>query len=115
VRNKSGNFVKASLAGTSAAAAVAMPDDTRVSVTDTNAADGYPIAGFTWILLYKEQSYDNRTQAKAEAVVKTIWWMIHDGQKYAEPLSYAVLPAPVVSKAEAILRSITFNGTPLVK
>jgi phosphate transport system substrate-binding protein len=115
IRNKSGSFIKPSLAGTTAAAAVAVPDDTRVSVTDTDAPDGYPIAGFTWILLYREQSYDNRTQAKADTVVKTIWWMIHEGQKYAEPLSYATLPSAVVKKAEAILRSVTYNGTPLLK
>ena len=34
-----------------------MPDDTRVSLTDTDAADGYPISGFTWLILYKEQNY----------------------------------------------------------
>ena len=115
IKNKAGSFIKPTLAATSAACAVAIPDDTRVSLTDTVAPDGYPIAGFTWILLYKEQNYDNRPQVKADAVVKMLWWMTHDGQKYAEPLAYAALPAAVVSKAEAIIRSVTYKGVPLMK
>jgi phosphate transport system substrate-binding protein len=115
IKNKTGSFIKPTLASTSAACAVAIPDDTRVSVTNTDSADGYPIAGFTWILLYKEQNYDKRPQAKADAVVKMLWWMTHEGQKYAEPLAYAALPTAVVSKAEAIIRSVTFNGSPLMK
>ncbi len=75
-----------------------------MSLTDTDAADGYPIATFTWILVYKEQNYDNRPQAKVEAMMKMIWWMTHEGQQYAEALSYAKLPTAVVDKAEAILR-----------
>ncbi|MGA2481146.1 MAG: phosphate ABC transporter substrate-binding protein PstS [Spirochaetia bacterium] len=115
LKNKAGAFIKPSLASTSAACAVDMPDDTRVSVTDTSSPDGYSIAGFTWILLYKEQNYANRPQEKADAVVKMLWWMTHEAQKYAEPLAYAQLPGPVVKKAEVILRSVTFNGTPLMK
>lgn len=114
LKNKSGNFIKASLASTTAAANVPVPDDvTKLSLTNTDVPDGYPISSITWLLVYKEQSYDNRTRARADAMMKMIWWMIHDGQKLAEPLSYAVLPAGVVSKAEALVRSITFNGVPL--
>jgi phosphate transport system substrate-binding protein len=115
LRNKAGSFITPSLESTSAACAVDMPADTRVSVTDTGAPDGYPIAGFTWILLYKEQNYGNRPREKADAMVKMLWWMTHEAQKYAEPLEYARLPGPVVKKAEAILRSVTFDGTPLMK
>lgn len=115
MKNKSGAFIKPSLASTTAAFKVAIPDDTRVSVTDTDAPDGYPIATFTWILLYKEQGYGNRKQSQVDATVKLIWWMIHDGQKFAEPLQYASLAAPAVAKAEAVLKSVTFNGTPVLK
>ena len=115
LKNKAGNFVTPTLASTEAACAVVIPDDTRVSLTDTPASDGYPIAAFTWILLYKEQNYGNRPQAKSETVLKLLWWVIHDGQKYAEALSYAALPAPVVAKAEAVIKSVTWNGTPLMK
>ena len=115
IKNKSGNWIKASLASTTAAANVAVPDDvTKISLTDTDAADGYPISTFTWLILYKEQGYGNREQAKVQAMMKMISWMIHDGQKFAEPLSYATLPQAVVAKADAIIKSVTFNGKPLM-
>ena len=86
IKNKSGNWIKPSLASTSLAANVAVPDDvTKISLTDTAAPEGYPISTFTWLILYKEQGYDNHQQAKVEAMLKMISWMIHDGQKYAEP------------------------------
>jgi phosphate transport system substrate-binding protein len=115
VRNKAGVYIKASLASTTAACAVAIPDDTRVSLTDTDAPDGYPIAAFTWLLVYREQSYDNRSRGRADALVKMLWWMTHQGQKYAEPLQYSALPALAVQKAEKLIRAITFNGVPLMK
>jgi phosphate transport system substrate-binding protein len=116
LKNASGAWVKPSLASTTAAANVAIPDDvTKTSLTNTAAADGYPISTFTWILIYKEQGYDGRAQAKADAVVKLLWWMTHDGQKLAEPLSYAALPKAVVAKAEALIKSVTWNGAALMK
>jgi phosphate transport system substrate-binding protein len=116
LKNRSGNFVKPSLGSTSAAANVAIPEDvTKANLTDTEAADGYPISTFTWILVYREQSFDNRPKAKVEAMMKLLWWITHEGQQYAEPLSYARLPKAVVDKAEAILRSVTFGGAPVLK
>ena len=93
----------------------ALPDDMRVMVTDSDAADGYPIAGFTWILLYKEQNYGNRSMEKAQAVAKVVWWMTHEGQKYAEELHYAKLSPAAVARAETLLRSLTYKGTTLLK
>jgi phosphate transport system substrate-binding protein len=116
LKNKSGNFVKPSLASTSAAANVTIPDDvTKVNLTNTDAADGYPISTFTWILVYREQNYDNRPKAKVEAMMKLLWWIAHEGQSFAEPLSYAKLPKAVVDKGEVILRSVTFGGAPVLK
>ncbi len=115
IKNKSGNWIKATLATTTTAANVKVPEDvTKLSTTNSDAPEGYPIASFTWLLLYKEQNYGNHDKAKCEALLKMIWWMTHDGQKYAEPLSYAVLPATVVKKAEEILKSITWDGQPLL-
>ena len=116
LKNKSGNFIKASLASTSEAANVMIPDDvTKVNLTDSEAANGYPISTFTWILVYKEQNYDGRPKAKVDAMMKLLWWVTHDGQQFAEPLSYAKLPKAVVDKAEVILRSVTFDGAPILK
>jgi phosphate transport system substrate-binding protein len=115
LKNKSGAFIVPSLESTTAACSVAIPEDTRVSLTDTDAPEGYPLAAFTWLILYKEQAYDNRPQARAETALKLMWWMIHDGQKLAEPLEYASLPKAAVAKAEAVLKSVTFGGTPVLK
>jgi len=116
VKNKSGNWVVPSLASTSEAGMVKIPQDvTKVNLTDSEAANGYPISTFTWILVYKEQSYDNRPKDKVEAMMKLLWWMVHDGQQYAEALSYARLPKAVVEKAETILRSVTYGGAPVLK
>ena len=116
LKNRSGNFIKASLASTSEAANVTIPEDvTKVNLTDSEAPNGYPISTFTWILVYKDQNYDNRPKAKVEAMMKLLWWVTHDGQQFAEPLSYAKLPKAVVDKSETILRSVTFGGAPVLK
>ena len=113
VQNKKGTFVKPSLESTSLAANVAIPDDTRVSLTDTDAQEGYPIAGFTWIIAFKEQNYNQRSMEKAKEVVKLLWWMTHEGQKYVAPLDYAPLPKAAVEKSEVLIKSITYDGKPL--
>ena len=115
VINKKGAAVKPTLASTATAADVALPDDMRVMITDTDAASGYPIAGFTWVIVYKEQGYGNRTAEKAQAVVKMLWWMTHEGQKYAEELQYAKLSPAAIAKAETLLRSMTFKAAALLK
>jgi phosphate transport system substrate-binding protein len=115
IKNKKGNFIDPSLKSTSAAANVTIPDDTRVSITNTDADEGYPIASFTWILLYQNQDYGNRSEGKAKEVIKLIWWMIHEGQQNNEALSYGMLSPEAVKKGETILKSATFGGKPLLE
>jgi phosphate transport system substrate-binding protein len=115
LQNKSGKFIKPTLAATSAAANITLPDDMKVSLTDSSAADGYPISGFTWILLYKDQKYGDKTMDKAKAVVTLVGWMTHEGQKYAEPMQYAPLSRNAQEKAEKLLKSVSYGGTALVK
>lgn len=111
LKNQAGKFLYPTLAGTTAAAAgVTMPDDFRVSIVNSPAPDAYPIVGFTWLLVYKEQD----DPVKGKALVDMLWWAIHDAQKYAEPLQYARLPEPVVKKLEAKLKTITYQGKPLL-
>lgn len=95
VRNSSGNFVKADLGTVTAAAAGAtIPDDFRVSITNAPGADAYPISSFTWFLIPSKIS----DPQKKEAIVGFLQWMLADGQKYANDLSYAQLPKEVASK-----------------
>lgn len=115
VRNKAGKFIEPSLKAVSAAANVKIPDDTNVSLTDTEAAAGYPISGFTWLIFYKEQNYGGKAKGRAEALAKLLSWMVGDGQKYVEPLQYAPLSKEAAAKANQIIRSMTYDGTPLVK
>lgn len=115
VQNKSGNFITPNIASTSAAGNIQLPADSKVSLTNTDAADGYPISGFTWALIYKEQNYNNRSQNRAQELVKLLWWNIHDGQQYCAPLHYAPLSPAAVTVAENILKSATYDGKALMQ
>ncbi len=112
VRNKSGDFVEASMETVKAAAAgsvATMPDDLRTQITDAEGAGAYPIASYTYILVYKDQP----DAAKGKALVDFLWWALHDGEKFAAELHYAPLPAEVLRKVEAKINSITSGGRPL--
>ena len=115
VQNKSGNFINPSLESVSLAANIDLPDDTRIAITDTDAAQGYPISGFTWLLLYQEQSYGGRSAQQADESAKLAWWMCHQGQSYNEALHYAPIPKAAVAKAERILKSVTYQGKPILR
>ena len=98
VQNAKGNFIKASIASTSEAATSAkLPSDFRMIITNTSDAEGYPIAGFTWILLYPN--------AKPE-VKKFLKWCLTDGQKTASKHDYSPLPEPVRVRALAALSKL---------
>jgi phosphate transport system substrate-binding protein len=110
VQNKKGKFIVPSIATVTAAGNVKLPDDAKIFLTDTDAPDGYSIAGFTWVLIYKEQNYNSRSNARAKELLKLLWWNIHDGQKFCEPLNYAPLSKEALNVAEKILKSATYNG-----
>lgn len=114
LQNKSGKYVDASLAAVTAAAKVEVPADMRVSITNTDAPDGYPISSFTYVLLYTQQAYGNRDAGKAGELIKLVDWMIHDGQQYTQPLNYAPLPADIVKRAEDMLKSVKYNDKPIL-
>jgi len=111
LQNKAGNFIEPGTPSTSTAASVALPEDTRISITNTDAPQGYPLSSFTWILVFKKQAYRGRSRERAQALSKAFWWMVHEGQKYAAPLHYAPLPQDVIPKAENNIRAITYNGS----
>ncbi len=115
IKNKKGKFIVPSLASVTAAGNITLPDDAKVFLTDTDAADGYPISGFTWALIYKEQNYSNRTPERAKKLLDLLWWNIHDGQKFTTPLNYSPLSAQALKVAEKILKSATFNGKAILK
>ena len=115
VRNKKGKFIVPSLASVTAAGNISLPADSKIFLTDTEASDGYPICGFTWALIYKEQSYSGRSEDRATKLLKLLWWNIHEGQQYSIPLNYAPLSKQALEVAEKILKSATYNGKPILK
>lgn len=104
VRNATGNFVKATLDGvTEAAASVkTMPADFRVSITNAPGKTAYPISSFTWLLI-PAQAKDPK---KGQIIADFLNWMVTDGQKMTNQLSYAPLPQSVVEKVKAAIKQI---------
>jgi phosphate transport system substrate-binding protein len=105
VQNMAGEFTKATVDSVTAAAGAAagkMPPDFRVSITNAPGKGVYPIASFTWILLYENPK--DKTQAKA--MLDFMKWAVTDGQKFAGGLGYAPLPAEVVKLEMAALDRI---------
>ena len=115
IQNKAGAWIVPSIESVTAAANIDIPADGKIWMTDTDASDGYPISGFSWVLLYKEQGYSNRSQAQAAQLVKLVNWMIHNGQRYSADLHYAPLSSAAVTVGENLLKSATYNGQPILK
>jgi phosphate transport system substrate-binding protein len=107
IMNLSGNFIAPELQSVSKAAECEISDNTTIYLTNTKAANGYPISSFSWLILYKDLRYMEKE--KAEKLVKMVNWMLHNGQEYAPSLHYAALPEEAVQKAEVLLESIIYN------
>ncbi|HET7790641.1 MAG TPA: phosphate ABC transporter substrate-binding protein PstS [Gemmatimonadales bacterium] len=111
VRNQAGNYAEPSIANVTAAAEGAMKmmgpnTDFRVSITNADGPNAYPIASFTWLLLHK--TYSDAT--KAGELVKYVWYAETDGQARCAPLGYAPLPRALRPWIEARLKSIRAGG-----
>jgi phosphate transport system substrate-binding protein len=105
VQNLAGEFVRASVASVTAAAAGAvakMPADFRVSITNAEGKGAYPVSSFTWLLLYENP----KDKAQSKAMVDFVKWALGDGQKFAAALGYAPLPAEVVKMELAALAKV---------
>ena len=110
MRNASGNYIEPSLETTTRAAeGVTLPDDMKVMITDSANPEAYPIAGFTWILVFVNQT----DEAVGLALVNMLWWAVHEGQQYTSGLQYAPLSNTAVAKAEALIKTIKYQGDPL--
>jgi len=104
VQNAAGNFVKASLESTTAAAASmkTMPPDFRVSITNPPGKDSYPIASFTWLLIPAH----SKDPTKGKILTDFLTWMLDNGEGMAKDLNYAPLPASVAEKVRAKIKLI---------
>jgi phosphate transport system permease protein/phosphate transport system substrate-binding protein len=138
LKNKAGNFVEPTLGSTQVAAqsaivmngsgstandtmtntsAISLPGGdqswSHVTLLDAPGANSYPIASFSYLLLYKELSTNIDSLQKAQALAQFVNWAITDGQQYALTLHYVPLPQSVVQHNQQTLRSLTFNGQPV--
>ena len=105
VQNMDGEFTRASVESVTAAASAAaskMPPDFRVSITNAPGKGVYPIASFTWMLLYESP----KDKAPAKAMVDFLKWALADGQKYCADLGYAPLPEAVIKLEMAQLERV---------
>jgi len=114
IQNKGGKYIAPTIEATTLASNVTIPADSKVSITNTDNAKGYPIASFTWALIYKEQNYNGRSKARATELLKLLWYNVHQGQAECAPLNYAPLSKSAVKAAEAILKSATYDGKPIL-
>ncbi|MFZ4617413.1 MAG: phosphate ABC transporter substrate-binding protein PstS, partial [Rectinemataceae bacterium] len=107
VKGKGGKFITPTTAAVSLAAqGVSLPDDLRIKLVNSDNPDAFPIVGFTWLLVYQQQT----DAAKALAASRLVWWCLHDGQAFNAALEYAPLPLDAIKKAEVLIKSIQING-----
>jgi phosphate transport system substrate-binding protein len=114
IQNQAGQFVTPSLEGITAAAdglADKIPSDMRSFIVNAPGQAAYPISGFTYILVYRDQ----QDPAKGKALAEFLWWAVHDGQAYGPPLHYAKLPSSTVTRVEQQLQSIQAGDQPVLK
>jgi len=95
IRNASGNWVKASIEGVTAAGATAkIPPDYRVSITNAPGADSYPISSFTYLLIPVQP----KDAANGKVIKDMLSWILKSGESEAPSLSYAPLPQALADK-----------------
>ncbi|MBI3745176.1 MAG: phosphate ABC transporter substrate-binding protein PstS [Chloroflexi bacterium] len=115
VQNKGGAFITPSLDSVKAAADLpSYPADLRFNLVNTDSPTGYPIAGTTWVIVYKDLSKVLKSEDRAKSLVDFLWWAIHEGQGDAAPLFYGSIASGLLAQDEAAVKSITWAGAPLL-
>ena len=108
VQNKSGNFVFPSIESCKAAASTIkkIPDDFNIMFVDPEGKDAYPIAGFTYLIIYKHQT----DPVKGKELLNFIKWIYSkDAQETAASLDYVPLPQAVIHKINEQLKEVTIK------
>ena len=116
IQNQRGELVEPTSASISAAASGTLPPDTRASITNSDAAGAYPIATFTWMIIYKEQNYSDRSMDQAVATLDLLQYILSDeAQNITSEVHYAPLPSQAKELSLKNLQNITFNGENILK
>ena len=116
IQNQRGEIVEPNAASISAAASGEIPADTRCSITNSDAEGAYPISTFTWMIIYKEQNYSDRTKEQAMATLDLVQYILSDeAQKITSEVHYAPLPAKAKELSLKNLKTVTFDGTAILQ
>ena len=115
IQNQRGEIVEPTSASISAAASGEIPADTRCSITNSDAAGAYPISTFTWMIIYKEQNYSDRSKEQAMATLDLIQYILSDeAQNITSEVHYAPLPAKAKELSMTNLKTVTFDGVSIL-
>jgi phosphate transport system substrate-binding protein len=113
IENPAGNFIipsEPSLVEAGADATTLSSTDFSIINVKGPAGTAYPIANFSWTLLYQKQS----NLATGEALKALFTYVVTTGQSQATALGYAPMPRNVVALAESTLDQLeTSAGKPL--
>ena len=116
IRNQRGEFVAPDANSISAAASGAIPADTRCSITNSDAVGAYPISTFTWMIIYKEQNYSDRSKEQAVATLNLLKYILSDeAQSITSEVHYAPLPAKVKELSTKNLKAVTYDGVAILQ
>lgn len=116
IQNAHGDFVLPTSESISAAASGTIPADTRCSITNADAAGAYPISTFTWMIIYKEQNYSNRSKEQAVATLELLQYFLSDEvQHITSEVHYAPLPAKAKELSLKNLKTVTYNGVAILQ
>ena len=116
IKNQRGEIVEPNAASISAAASGVIPTDTRCSITNADAKGAYPISTFTWMIIYKEQNYSDRSKEQAVATLDLLKYILSDeAQKITSEVHYAPLPAKAKELSMTNLKSVTYDGVAILQ
>lgn len=116
IENKCGELIEPNAETISAAASGGIPADTRTSITNSDAAGAYPIATFTWMIIYKEQNYADRSKEQAVATLDLLQYILSDeAQNITSEVHYAPLPAKAKELSLKNLKTVTYDGVAILQ
>ena len=116
IQNQRGEIVEPNAASISAAASGVIPTDTRCSITNADAKGAYPISTFTWMIIYKEQNYSDRSKEQALATLDLLKYILSDeAQNITSEVHYAPLPAKAKELSMTNLKTVTYDGVAILQ
>ena len=116
IKNQRGEIVEPNATSISAAASGEIPADTRCSITNSDAAGAYPISTFTWMIIYKEQNYSDRSKEQALATLDLLKYILSDeAQNITSEVHYAPLPAKAKEFSMTNLKTVTYDGVAILQ